>query len=59
MADTSPDTKELKAQWKAETNVPELTLADVAKHKTKSDLWIVIHGKGAKYGISRQHTEPI
>lgn len=46
MADKSPDRKELQAKWKAETDVPELSLADVAKHKSPSDLWIVIHNKG-------------
>jgi cytochrome-b5 reductase len=44
--DNLPDRKELKAQWKTETEVPALTLADVGKHKSKSDNWIVIHGHG-------------
>lgn len=37
--------KELKAQWKAEVEVPEYTIKDVAQHKAKDDTWIVIHGK--------------
>ena len=45
MADTS-DRKELKANWKSEVEVPVLTLKDVSQHKTKTDLWIAIHGKG-------------
>ena len=44
--ESSPDHKELKAQWKTEAKVPTLTLADVAKHKSKGDNWIVIHGHG-------------
>ena len=42
----SSDYKELKANWKTQVEVPVLTLSDVARHKSKSDLWIVIHGKG-------------
>lgn len=41
-----PEKKELKAQWKTETEVPTLSLSDVAKHKSKTDNWIVIHGHG-------------
>ncbi|QIW98538.1 hypothetical protein AMS68_004056 [Peltaster fructicola] len=42
--DSSPDRKELKAGWKHETEVKTLTKEDVAKHKTRQDLWITVHG---------------
>jgi cytochrome-b5 reductase len=41
-----PETKELKAEWKVETVLPEYTLKDVARHNTKGDTWMVIHGQG-------------
>ena len=41
-----PETKELKAEWKTETVLPEYTLKDVAAHNTKGDTWMVIHGQG-------------
>ncbi|KXG50568.1 Cytochrome b5 [Penicillium griseofulvum] len=40
-----PETKELKAQWKADVELPEYTLKDVAAHNTKGDIWMVIHGQ--------------
>jgi cytochrome-b5 reductase len=40
------ETKELKAQWKADVDLPEYTLEDVGAHKSRNDLWIIIHGKG-------------
>ncbi|KAI4754784.1 hypothetical protein D6C84_10476 [Aureobasidium pullulans] len=40
-----PERKELKAQWEAEVDVLEYSLKDVAKHNTKNDVWVVIHGK--------------
>jgi cytochrome-b5 reductase len=41
-----PETKELKAQWKADVELPEYSMKDVAAHKSKTDMWIVIHGQG-------------
>lgn len=41
-----PETKELKAEWKADVELPEYTLKDVAAHNTKGDTWMVIHGQG-------------
>lgn len=38
--------KELKAGWENEKEVPVYSVGDVAKHKTKTDLWITIHGHG-------------
>ncbi|KAJ6094251.1 hypothetical protein N7467_003096 [Penicillium canescens] len=40
-----PETKELKAEWKADVVLPEYTLKDVAAHNTKGDTWMVIHGQ--------------
>lgn len=42
----SSDRKELQAKWMTEVEVPTLSQADVAKHNTKSGLWMTIHGKG-------------
>lgn len=42
----SPEKKELKSQWKNETEGTVLKEKDVAQHKTKQDMWITIHGKG-------------
>lgn len=47
-----PEKKELKAQWKTDTEVPALSLSDVAKHKSKTDNWIVIHGHGTDISSS-------
>jgi cytochrome-b5 reductase len=46
MSEASSDRKELKANWKTEVEVPQLSLDDVKKHNTKNDLWMVIHGGG-------------
>ncbi|KAK4863179.1 hypothetical protein LT330_001957 [Penicillium expansum] len=40
-----PETKELKAEWKPDVELPEYTLKDVAAHNTKGDTWMVIHGQ--------------
>ena len=48
MSEASSERKELKANWKTEVEVPLLSLDDVKKHSTKSDLWMVIHGGGEK-----------
>ncbi|KAJ6037473.1 hypothetical protein N7444_010178 [Penicillium canescens] len=40
-----PESKELKAEWKADVVLPEYTLKDVAAHNTKGDTWMVIHGQ--------------
>lgn len=46
MSQDAVNKKELKASWKTEVEVPVMKLNDVAKHNTKSDLWMVIHGGG-------------
>ncbi|GME35018.1 cytochrome b5 [Neofusicoccum parvum] len=33
------------AQWKPDVEVPVYSLKDVAQHKQKNDMWIVVHGK--------------
>lgn len=38
--------KELKAGWKNEVEVKTYKKQEIAKHNSKQDLWIVIHGKG-------------
>lgn len=54
MANSAPssDHKELKAQWPTTPKVPTMTLADVQKHKSADDLWIVIHGKGTIFELN-------
>lgn len=37
---------ESAATMGADTRLAEYTLADVAKHNRKDDIWIAIHGQG-------------
>ena len=53
MADNASDRKELKASWKTEVEVPSMKLQEVAKHNTKEDIWMVIHGGGECAGSLR------
>lgn len=43
------DRKELKANWKNKVDAKVLTKQEVAKHKSKGDNWIIIHGKGTLF----------
>lgn len=56
MSEPSSERKELKANWKTEVEVPLLSLDDVKKHNTKSDLWMVIHGGGERNRSDLQPT---
>jgi cytochrome-b5 reductase len=47
----SSETKELKAQWKADVVLPEYSMQDIAAHNTKTDTWIVIHGQGRLFSF--------
>lgn len=55
MAENASDRKELKASWKTEVEVPLMTLDEVAKHNTKKDIWMVIHGGGELTAFLRLH----
>ncbi|KAK9254849.1 hypothetical protein V1507DRAFT_496857 [Lipomyces tetrasporus] len=52
---TSSDRKELKAKWKNEVEVKAIAMQEIAKHKTKDDNWIIIHGKGVPHDYGKDH----
>jgi cytochrome-b5 reductase len=49
---TSPDRKELKANWKNDEEQKSYKLAEVAKHNSGTDCWIAIHGRGMKADVA-------
>lgn len=49
-----PETKEHKAEWTADIELPQYTLKDVTAHNTKGDTWMIIHGQGNITSRERQ-----